>query len=228
MARIVRCRRCPAQLPVGGVSICCHVRCVPAPPASVGCLYLCPSGPTYSPVAGSYSAAAIGGGGAAGAAPGEAGGPPGEPRGYRLPRVELWDTPPGQCRVRVALPVEAVVERDVGLVAFALFDCRRPLARPRPTRIVACATHRVEGRILRYPAINQARRPRRGVLKDRRALLLSRKKPGGTRRRPVQIQIETQAKASASSCARPTNGQSVNMGSHYDELSCTKRKMHIC
>src|ERR1700722_18905120 len=69
-----------------GVSICCNVRCVPGPPVSVGCVYLWPSGPTYSPVAESYWAAAIGADGAVdGGCPGEADGPPGNPAGIGSP-----------------------------------------------------------------------------------------------------------------------------------------------
>src|SRR5262249_51272021 len=110
------------------------------------------------------------------------------------PRIELWDALSGQCRVRVALPVEAVVERDIGLVAFTLLDRRCPLARPSLARVVTRATNGVELRVLRYPAVDQARRPRRGVLEDGRPLLLGREESGRARRRPVEVQLKVQAK----------------------------------
>ena len=65
-----------AQFPVGGSSIVCHVRSSVALRARLDCVYTRPSGPTYVPVAGSYSAAAIGGGAGPGGGAACAGGDP--------------------------------------------------------------------------------------------------------------------------------------------------------
>ena len=133
-----------AQFPVGGSSIVCHVCSSVALRARLDCVYTRPSGPTYVPVAGSYSAAAIGGGAGPGGGAACAGGEPGR---------QLRDGLPGQRRVRVTLPVPAVVERYVVLVALALLDRGRPFAWDRYAGQVAGTAH-IERRVLRDAAVN--------------------------------------------------------------------------
>src|SRR6476620_7291279 len=65
------------HLPCGGSSIVSHVCSSLALRARFDCVYTCPSGPTYVPVAGSYSAAAIGGSTGPGGGAACAGGGPG-------------------------------------------------------------------------------------------------------------------------------------------------------
>src|SRR5208337_4783422 len=108
------------------------------------------------------------------------------------PRCQLRDILSRPRCVRITLPIEAVVERNVLLVAFAQLHCRGPLARPRLTRIVTRTAHPGDVRVLRYPAIEVTFRNIWGVLVAGGPLLLDRQESGGTWRRKVQVQVEAQ------------------------------------
>src|SRR4029077_615193 len=96
-----------------------------------------------------------------------------------------------QRRVGVALPVVAVVEWHVILVALAHLGRRRAFARHGHTGQIARTAY-VERRILRDAAVELARRPIRVVLQGGGTPLLGRQEPGGAWWWQVEVQVECQ------------------------------------
>ncbi|VAZ65795.1 hypothetical protein LAUMK40_01925 [Mycobacterium kansasii] len=99
-----------------------------------------------------------------------------------------------QCGVRVALPVVAVVERNIALIALTHRDRRGAFAGVADARRIANAADVVR-RVLRHPAVQVAGGAVGVVLPRRHSALLGRQVAGGARRRQVESHVEAEEDA---------------------------------
>lgn len=124
----------------------------------------------------------------------------------------------GQCRVRVALPTEAVVERHVLLVTLTHPGRGGTLARSTDAGEVADAAD-VEHRVLRYAAVEVGFGALRRVLVGGVAHLTGGQEARGAWRRQIQVQVEAQECALVVQFHVPVGdaGPLLNLIAHRDQ-----------